>query len=336
MCQSRSAGRAKTVAGCARHALAGVCAALASIASAPASAQAAYPSKVVKFVNTFPPGGPSDIIARTLADKLQTSLKQSFIVENRPGAGGNVGTAAVVASPPDGYTILFGIDTTFTINPTVYPSLPFKLGDLKPLMLFGSSGLTVGVHPGVGVKSLAELIAKGKQETLNFSSGGNGSPGHLAASILADKGGVKVNHIPYKGNTPAVTAVVAGEVQAGILATPGFLPHVQSGKVKALAVTSRQRSTLAPDVPTVAEAGIPALEVEVLYIAMVRSETPDAAVVTLQQAMKDALALPDVKERFARLDLFLLGETGPGVAELLDRTRARYASTIKAVDMKAD
>lgn len=311
------------------------CAVFASIAGVSASAEP-YPSKVVKFVVTFPPGGPSDIIARTLADKLQGTLKQPFIVENRPGAGGNVGAAAVLASPADGHTILFGIDTTFTVNPTVYASMPFKLEDVKPLMLVGSSGLTVGVHPGLGVGSLAELIAKGKKDTINFSSGSNGSPGHLAAAILADKAGVKVNHIPYKGNTPAVTAVLAGEVHAGILATPGFLPHVQSGKVKALAVTSRQRSPLAPNVPTVAESGIPALEVEVLYIAMVRVDTPDAVVAVLQKAMKDALALPDVKERFTRLDLQLLGETGPAVGELLDRTRARYASTIKAVGMKTN
>ena len=318
------------------HAIPSVVAALALGAGGSASAQDAYPNKVVKFVVPFSPGGPSDIIARTLADKLQASVKQRFVVENRPGAGGNVGTAAMAANPADGYTILLGVDSTFTVNPFVYASMPFKLDDLKPLMLLGSAGLTVGVHPGLGVNSLAELIAKGKVQTLNFSSGSNGSAGHLAAAILADQTGIKVNHIPYKGNAPAVTAVVAGEVQAAILGTPGFLPHVQDGRVKALAVTSLQRSRLTPTVPTVAESGIPALELEVLFITMVRTNVPDAITAVLQKAMKDALALPDVQERFTRLDLLPRGETGQSVEELLSRTRARYATIIKATGMTAD
>jgi tripartite-type tricarboxylate transporter receptor subunit TctC len=312
------------------------CAAIALAFAGAAFAQGAFPTKPVKFIVTFPPGGPSDIMARLLADKLQASLKQPFVVENRPGAGGNVGTQAVASGPADGYTVLFGIDTTFTVNPTIYPSLPFRLDDLKPLMLIGSSGLAVGVHPSLGVSSMAELIASGKAKPLLFSSGGNGSPGHLAAAILAEKTGAKVEHIPYKGNTPAVMAVVSGEVQAGILATPGFLPHVQSGRVKALAVTSRQRSPLAPNVPTVAEAGVPAVDVEVLYLATVRAATPDAIVTVLQNAMKEALAQPDIKERLTKLDIAVLGETSPAVAERLAIIRARYAPTIKAVGMKID
>mgnify|MGYP003336925775 FL=1 len=172
-----------------------------------------YPQKTVRFVNNFPPGGPSDILARSVAEALQGSLKQSFIVENKVGAGGNVGADAVAKSAADGYTVLFGIDTAFTVNPHIYKALPFKPQDLKPVLVMGSSGLLVGAHPATGIKSLRDLVATGKAKTLNFSSGGNGSPGHLAVEVFMDAAGVKIQHVPYKGNTPAVTAVVAGEVK---------------------------------------------------------------------------------------------------------------------------
>jgi tripartite-type tricarboxylate transporter receptor subunit TctC len=310
-------------------------AALASVAAGPAAAQG-FPEKPVRIVVTFPPGGPSDILARSLGDKLSAALKQPFVIENRAGAGGNVGTEAVARSAPDGYTVLFTIDTPFTVNPNLYRSIPFKPQDLKPLMLIASSGLAVGVHPSVGSASLGDFVTKGRTETLTFSSGSNGSPGHVAASILQDAAGVKVNHIPYKGNTPAVMAIVSGEVQAGILATPGLLPHVQAGKVRALAVTSRKRSPLLPDVPTTAEAGVPALEVEVLYLAFVPAATPPAVATTLQKALAAALAAPDVQERLRRIDLVIEGETGAVVEARLAKARERYAATIKATGMKID
>jgi tripartite-type tricarboxylate transporter receptor subunit TctC len=310
-------------------------AALAAVAVAPVAAQG-FPEKPVRIVVNFPPGGPSDILARSLGDKMSAALKQPFVVENRAGAGGNVGAEAVARSAPDGYTVLFAIDTTFTVNPNLYRSMSFKPEDLKPLMLIASSGLAVGVHPSVGSASLGDFVAKGRVETITFSSGSNGSPGHVAASILQDTAGVKVNHIPYKGNTPAVMAVVSGEVQAGILATPGFVPHVQAGKVKALAVTSRKRSPLLPDVPTTVEAGVPALEVEVLYLALVPAATPEGVVTTLQKALTAALAAPDVQERLRRLDLVVEGETGAVVEARLAKARERYAATIKATGMKID
>jgi tripartite-type tricarboxylate transporter receptor subunit TctC len=304
--------------------------------SSTASAQEAYPAKPVRMLVTFPPGGPSDILARILADKLSASLKAPFVVENRPGAGGNIGAAAVAGAAPDGYTVLFGIDTTFTVNPSLYKSMPFRLDDVTPLVLLGLSGLTVGVHPNLGVNSLKELIDKGRREALTFSSGSNGSPGHLAASILAEKSGAQITHVPYKGNTPAVTAVVAGEVQGGILATPGFLPHVQAGRVKALAVTSGTRSALTPDLPTVSEAGLPDLQVEVLYLTWVPAKTPAPIVATLQREIAAALKLPDVQARLRKLDITVLGEFGPSVQRRIDRTRDRYAATIRATGMKID
>ena len=297
---------------------------------------AAYPAKTVRFVNNFPPGGPSDILARSMADALQTSLKQTFIVENKAGAGGNVGADMVAKSPADGYTVLFGIDTAFTVNPHIYKTMPFKPSDLKPVLVMASSGLLVGTAPGTQIKTLKELVAAGKTRPLNFSSGGNGSPGHLAVEIFMDAAGIKIQHVPYKGNTPAVTAVVAGEVDAGVLATPGMLPHVKAGKVNALAVTSRQRSKLAPDVPTVAEAGLKDLELEVLYVVMVPSATPDAVVQTLQKAMKEAFQRPDIQTRLANLDLFYEGLTGNAAQTRLNDLSTRYARIVKSTGMQPE
>jgi tripartite-type tricarboxylate transporter receptor subunit TctC len=307
----------------------------AALAAGPLAAQG-FPEKPVRIVVNFPPGGPSDILMRSLGEKMGAALKQPFIVENRPGAGGNIGAEAVARSPADGYTVLSSIDSTLTVNPNLYKAMPFKPAELKLVMLIASSGLMVGINPSVGTASLAEFIAKGRRETITFSSGGNGSPGHVSASILQDSAGVKVNHVPYKGNTPAVMALVTGEVQAGILATTGLLPQVQAGKVKALAVTSRKRSPVMPEVPTTAEAGVPALEFEVMFLALVPAATPEPIVATLARAFADALRAPDVRERLARLDMTIEAETGVAAEARLAKARERYAATIRATGMKID
>ena len=311
------------------------------IIAAPAMAQDAsptttYPNKTVRFVSNFPPGGPADILARSMADALQSSLKQAFIVENKPGAGGNLGADIVVKSPADGYTVLFGIDTTFTVNPYIYKAMPFKPADLKPVMVLASSGLMVGSYSGRQFKSMKDLIAAGKSKVLNFSSAGNGSPGHLAAEIFTDAAEIKIQHVPYKGNTPAVTAVMSGEVDAGALATPGMLPHVKTGRINALAVTSRKRSKLAPDVPTVAELGLKDLELEVLYVVMMPSATPDAVVQILQNAMRSALNQPDIKTRLINLDLAYEGLTGKAAQTRLNDLSIRYARIVQSTGMESE
>ena len=302
----------------------------------PAIAQQHYPDKPVRFVVNFPPGGPLDILARTLAEKLQASLAQPVVVENKPGAGGNIGADLVAKSATDGYTVLITIDTPVTINPGIYKSLPFRPADLKPVMTIASSGLMIGTHPGLGAATLQDLVAKGKSEALTFSNAGNGSPGHMAASILASATGIKANHILYRGNAPAVLAVISGEVQAGILAAPGLLPQVKAGKIVPLAVTSPRRSALAPDIPTVTEAGLGDLEFEVLYAAMVPAATPQPVVEVLVKALGEALALPDVKARLAGLDMDVLAETGATAAERLAGLRERYAKTIRATGMQVE
>ncbi|MEO8133405.1 MAG: tripartite tricarboxylate transporter substrate binding protein, partial [Betaproteobacteria bacterium] len=172
-------------------------------------AQQPYPTKPIRLVNNFPPGGPSDLIARLLSNKMHPVLKQPLVVESKPGAAGNIGADAVAKSVPDGYTLLMTIDTPFTVNPALYPAMPFKSGDLKPVAIIASSSLMFAVHPKLGVNTVAEFLDQAKTREITFSSAGNGSPGHVAASMLTEKTGAKINNIMYKGNTPAVLAIVS-------------------------------------------------------------------------------------------------------------------------------
>ena len=303
--------------------------------SVPVWAQS-YPSKPIKFITNFPAGGPADFLARSVGEYITTQSKQAVVVENKPGAGGNIGADFVAKSPADGYTVLFGIDTTFTVNPYIYKNMAFKPADLRPIMVMVSSGLLVGAHPSTGFKTIKDLIAQGKGKGLNFSSAGSGSPGHLAAEIFMDAAGITIQHVPYKGNTPAVTAVLAGEVDAGVLATPGMLPHVKTGKITALAVTSRQRSRSAPEIPTVAEAGLKDLELEVLYIAMVPAATPEPVVQWLQKAFTDALNRTDKQTQLASMDLFYEGLIGADAVKRLSDQSQRYGRVVKSTGMKVE
>jgi tripartite-type tricarboxylate transporter receptor subunit TctC len=318
-----------------RLAAAAVVAALSALTPLAAHAQA-WPAKPVRIVNNFPPGGPSDTIARSVADVLQNQFKQPFVVENKPGASGNIGADHVAKAAADGHTILFGIDSTFTVNPHIYKSLPFKASDLRPVVVMASSGLLVGVHPSTGFKTLQDLVAAGRKQPVTFSSAGSGSPGHLAAEVFTEAAGVKITHVPYKGNTPAVTAVLSGEVNAGVLATPGMLPHVKAGKITALAVTSGKRSKLAPEIPTVAEAGLPQLEQEVFYLAMVPAATPEPVVQAIQKAMMDALARADIRARLDGLDLHYEGLTGTAATKRLADLSERYGKVIRATGVKVE
>ena len=300
-----------------------------------ALAQDSYPSKPVKLINNYPPGGPSDILARSIAVVLQEQLKQPFVVENKAGAGGNIGADTVAKASADGHTLLVAIDNVVTVNPHLYPAMPFKASDLKPVVIMASSGLMLGVHPSKGIKTFGDLMAQGRQRSLNFASGGNGSPGHLAAALLSSSTPIQTTHIPYRGNSPAVNAVLAGEVDGGLLATPGMLPHVQAGKITPLAVTSTQRSGLAPQLPTVAELGLKSLELEVLYLVMAPAATPDPIIQTLQRVIADALKRPEVQSRLKNLDLFVEGTTGAAANQRLATMSTRYEHVVRSNGLKA-
>lgn len=303
----------------------------------PAMAQDSFPSKTIKIVNNFAAGGPSDVLARSIGQVLAEKFKQAVIVENKPGAAGNLGADAVVKSPADGHTVLFSIDTTFTVNPHIYgKTMPFKASELRPVVIISSSGLMVAVNPATGIKTLKDFIAVGKAKGLTLSSAGNGAPGHLAAERLTDAAQIKITHIPYKGNSPAVTAVLANEVDGGVLATSGLLPFVRSGKITGLAVTSSKRSRLAPELPTVAELGMKELEQDILYLALVPSATPEAVVQKLQTGILEALKRPEFESRLANLDMALEGQTGAEASKRLAETSERYGKLVRATGMKVE
>lgn len=304
--------------------------------AASADAKDAYPSRPVTIGTGAPAGSPLDILARLIASVLETTLGQSFIVMNKPGAARNLAADYVAKSRPDGYTVLFGIDGPFTVNPHLYRKMPFKPGDMKPVMILGSSGLLIGVNPKTGITTMAELVEAARTRSLNICTGGIGSPGHLVLAELDQTAKTKLNPIPYKGNAPAVAAIVSGEVDGGILATGGMIPYVKDGKITALAVTGARRSSLAPTVPTVAEAGYRKLQQEVLFVAMVPAATPDAAVQTLARAIADAMKQPAVEQRMHLLDTRPSGATGADAVRILNEASERYGRIIQATGMKVE
>ena len=300
----------------------------------------AWPTQPVRIVNNFPAGGPSDIIARAVAEALQKSSGQPVIVENKAGAGGNIGAAEVARAAPDGRTVFFGIDTAFTVNPHIFPSIPFKLGtkagDLRPLVVLASNGLLLGTSAAKDIRSMPELIGAGKSRGVNFSSGGAGSPGHLGVAIFSQAANIKITHIPYRGNSPAVLALVAGEVDGGILSLSGMLPHVKSGKILPIAFTGRKRSGLLPDVPTVAELGYPDLQNEVITLAMVPGHTPEPLLAAMQKAVLEAMKAPAMQARLATLDMVAENLTGPAATKRLTDLHAQYGKVVKATGMKVE
>ena len=305
-----------------------------ALLASPAHAEDSYPAKAIKLVVNFSAGGPIDVLARLVASKLGNTLKQSVYVENVSGAAGSLGAGNVARAEPDGYTVLISIDTPFTMNPSLYSSLPFKLDALKPVMIMGSSSSTIAVSPSSGIASLQDLIAKGKSGNVNFSSAGVGSPGHLGIAMFNDATGSHINHIPYRGNTPAVQAIVSNQVQGGILATPGVVSYVKSGKLKALAIAAPRHSVAMPDVPTTAELKYPNVELQYLFVAMVPSKTPDNVVQTLQKGITEALRQPDIEKRLHNLDMTISPVPDRKAADLLAQYRERYARIIKSTGMK--
>jgi tripartite-type tricarboxylate transporter receptor subunit TctC len=320
-----------------RRAIASLAAASAAIATGSVMAQSpAWPTRPVRVVVNFPAGGPLDILSRLLATQLTTRLGQPFAVENVTGAAGEIGAAAVARAQPDGYTLLMSIDAPFTIAGAMRPQISVGIDDFNWVAMLGSSGLTVAVHPSAGVRTLAELIAKGRERSVNFSTAGPGSPGHLAAAVLADATGVRATPIHYRGNAPAVTALVAGEVDAAIISTPGLLPHIRGGKLQALATAASRRSPLLPDLPSVGELGYAALAQESLYVVGLPPRTPEAVSQRLATALAQAIAEPALRDRLSSLDLTPDMQEGRRAQALLRETLERYSRTVKATGIKME
>ena len=306
-----------------------VAAALFAMGASALAQPATYPSKPVRvLVSTVP--GPLDTFARMALDKMTTSLKQPFVVENKPGAGGNIAAELVAKSAADGYTLLFAIDTTFTVNPSVYKALPFDPAkDFAVISVPVTYGQMLAVHASVPANSVADLVALSKQKKLTYASGGNGTPSHLSGAYFLATTGSDMTHVPYKGTGQSVIDVVAGQVDSIFAVTTGVLPHVKSGKLRALGISSSKRSALAPDVPTIAEAGYPGFEASFAYALMAPAGTPVDMVQTLARELQRALAQADVQEKNRIFDYTVTGLDPAQSAAWLKENRERWAQVIR-------
>ncbi|MGZ5102932.1 MAG: Bug family tripartite tricarboxylate transporter substrate binding protein [Usitatibacter sp.] len=313
--------------------------ALALFALAPclAAAQGGYPNKPVKvIVSTVP--GPLDAFARIIAEKLGASLHQPFVVENKAGAGGNIAAEFVKGQPADGYTLLFSIDTTFTVNPPLYRGkVPFDpVKDFVAISVPVTYGQMLTVNPTVPVKSVKELIALSKQKHLTYASGGNGSPSHLVAAYFLSTAGFDMTHIPYKGTGQSVIDVLGGRVDSLFAVTSGVLPYVKDGRLRALALSSAQRSALAPDVPTIAELGYPGFDVSFAYALLAPAGTPEEIVQLLSREVLKALATPDVVEKNRMADYVATGLDPKQSAAWLRDSREKWTKVINQANIVAE
>ena len=291
-----------------------------------------YPSKPVRFVVPFAPGGTTDVLARLVGEKLSASLGQQFVVDNKPGAGGNVGTAQVAKAEPDGYTLLMGTVGTHAINASIYPSLPYDpVQDFAPVTLVATVPNVLVVNPEVPANSVAELIALAKEKPgeLNFASSGNGTSIHLSGELFKAMTGVDIVHVPYKGSGPAVVDLLGGQVEMMFDNLPSSAPHIKAGKLRPLGVTSKERSPTLPDVPTIAEAGVPGYEALSWFGVLVPAGTPDAVVTRLQQEIAKILADPAMRERFAELGAVPAGDTPAEFAAFIGSETAKWADVVQ-------
>lgn len=300
-----------------------------------------YPSRPVKIVVPFPPGGPSDFTARILADKLAGNLKQPFVVENRPGASGNIGTDAVAKAEPDGYTLLFVPETPLTVNPALYPKLPFDpVKDFATISVVASFSLTLVVHPSVPVTSVAEFVAYAKslkeRPVLYGSGGGRGDPGHLTMEFFRLQAGFEGVHVPYKGNAEVVMGLVGGQIQAGFLATPGVLQFAKDGRLKALAVSSLQRAPLAPEIPTMDESGYPRFEVGFYQVMLLPKNVPEPIRALLEREIRQAVQSPDLQARLRAQGLDPIGNSGAEAQALLASAAERWQGVVKTSKIRLE
>ena len=310
--------------------------AVASMFALPAVAQT-YPSKPIRLIVPLAPGGPSDILARTMAQKMTGGLGQPVVVDNRTGAGGTIGTDIAAKSPADGYTMLLIAVATYTINANLYPKLPFDARkDLTPVSILAAAPYILTVHPSLPVKSLKELIAlaKARPKDLNYASGGTGTGPQMAMELLKLKTGMSITHIPYKGTGPALTEIIAGQVQVAMFNMIAALPVVQAGRLRALAVSGAQRSAAAPQLPTLAESGIPGFDEVGGHMIMVPAATPKDIVARLHQEMIKALQSPDVKTRLANEGAEIIGNTPEQAAAIIRSDLNKWAEVIRKTGIK--
>ena len=324
-----------------RHAAALACVLVVVAALLPAGqahAQA-YPTKAVKMVVPFPPGGSLDIAGRLIAQKLTDAWGQPVVVENRPGAGGNIGADFVAKSPADGYTILMGALSTHAVNPSLYKSMPYDAAkDFAPITLIAITPNVLVVNAASPVTSAKEFIAYAKANPgkLSFGSGSNGSAGHLAGELFKVETGTDAVHIPFKGGAPATQALLAGDTQFMFDNLANAMAQVKAGKLRALAVTTANRSPLAPDLPTMAEAGLPGFDISTWYGFFAPAGTPPAVVAKWNAEVAKILNAPDVRAKFVADGAEPAPNSPEQFAQFIAREQAKYARIVKASGAKVD
>jgi tripartite-type tricarboxylate transporter receptor subunit TctC len=301
-------------------------------------AQQHWPDKPIRFVVPYPPGGGTDVIARIVQERFQTTLGQPIIIENRGGAAGSLGTDVVAKAPSDGYTVLFTL-SSHTINPSIYPKLPFNtVKDFEPVGTVASLPQILVANLQLPVNNVAELIAlaKAKPDSLSFASVGNGSPGHLAGELFKLRTGTKMTHIPYRGGGPAVTDVMGGQVPLLWVSIPAAAQFVKAGKLKALAVSTVKRSAAFPDVPTMQEAGVADFEVDSWYAMFVPAKTPKAIIDKLNTALNAIVREPDIRDRLLAQGSEGVGGTPAALGKIVDIELVKWAKLAKDANIRAD
>ncbi len=321
-----------------RASSAAICALLSAAICVPGFALAQYPARPVRFVVPYPAGGPLDTVARLLGAKVAESTKQPVVVDNKPGAGGNIGADIVAKSPPDGYTILMGAVATHAINPTLYAAIPYDpVRDFAPVTQVASTPNVLVVNPSVPATNVREFIAYAKANPgkLNFGSGSTGSAGHLAGELFKSMAGVEMTHVPYKGAAPAMQDLMGGQIQLMFDNLASSLGQVKAGRVRALAVTTAKRSALAPDLPAIAESGLD-FDISTWFGVFAPAGTPKEALDRLHTQFTRALAAPDVREKMLALGAEPVGNKPEEFAAYIRAERDKYARVIKASGARAD
>jgi tripartite-type tricarboxylate transporter receptor subunit TctC len=301
-----------------------------------ANAQA-WPSKPIRYIVPFPPGAFNDTLARIMSAELPKALGQPVLVENRPGGNTIIGTEAAAKSPPDGYT-LFGAALPFAVIQSLYKTSFDVTKDFVPITLAGTTPNLLVANPNVPINNVRELIAsaKAKPGGLNYASTGNGTSNHLSFELFKAMTQTQVTHVPYKGSAPAVTDLIAGQVQVMFDNTPNVLPHVKAGKLKALAVSSKKRSAMAPDVPTVDESGVPGYDVTVWFGILAPAGTPREIVARLNTEMVKVMRSPEIMERFSRAGVDTVASSSEEFSVFLKSEVARWAKVVQDANIKAD
>ena len=302
------------------------------------AAQAAYPEKPVRLVVPFAAGGPSDVLARALAQKLSQTLGQPVLAENRPGAGTNLAAEFVAKAPPDGYTLMLMMVGTQAINEAMYSKLAYNtVRDFAPVTLAAASSLMLVAHPSLPAKSWKELVAldKAAPGKFNFGTGGAGTPLHLGGELLNNRAGTKLVHIAYKGAAPALNDVLGGQIQLAMVGTPSALTHIKSGKLTAIGVTSAKRSAQAPDVATLAES-LPGYEVELVYAIVAPAGTPADVIARLNSEIIKALQEPETRERLAGQGFEVRTTTPEQLGSYIRSEIAKWAPIVKESGVKPE